>query len=247
MAVNPKIYHGVYERIINGRLALLGSGLCFLCDSLLYKCESLLCAACSKDLPWNIKACPRCAMPTEDGVICANCLQSHRRPVQNAICAFRYEYPASLMIQHMKFHSRLDIAAFFGWQMVKHAFQQRIILPDCFIPVPLHPSRLAVRGFNQSLELARALTRITRIPVEYRACTRTHNTAAQTDLSAQQRRRNIKGAFAIDRGFLLKYRHVTIIDDVVTTGSTVNEFARSLSMAGVKQIDVWACARAAII
>jgi ComF family protein len=247
MAVNPKIYQVVYERIINGRFALLGSGLCFLCDSPLYKYESLLCTACSKDLPWNIKACPDCAMPTEEGVICANCLQSHRRPVQNAICAFRYEYPASLMIQHMKFHSRLDIAAFFGWQMVKHAFQQRISLPDCFIPVPLHPSRLAVRGFNQSLELARALTRVTWIPVEYRACTRTHNTMAQTDLSAQQRRRNIKGAFKIDRGFLLKYRHITIIDDVMTTGSTVNELARALSMAGVEQIDVWACARASIV
>jgi ComF family protein len=247
MAVNPKFYNVVYERIKNNRSVLPGRGLCFLCDALLYNSERLLCGACSRDLPWNNRACPGCAMPTEEGVICANCLQSHGRPVQNVFCAFRYEYPASQMIQHMKFNSRLDIAAFFGRQMLKHAFLQGLGLPDCFMPVPLHSSRLTGRGFNQSLELARALARKAGVPVEHRACARTQYTTAQTGLPAHQRRRNIKGAFAIDRDMLLKYRHVTIIDDVVTTGSTVNELARVLSRAGIEQIDVWACARATVI
>jgi len=148
------------------------------------------------------------------------------------------------MIHHMKFNSRLDIAVFFGEQMLKRAFQQKICLPECFIPVPLYSSRLASRGFNQSLELARVLARDTGVPAEYRACARTHETDAQTGLTAHQRRRNIKGAFAIDKSFFGKYRHVTIIDDVITTGSTVNEFACALTRAGVVQIDVWACARA---
>lgn len=247
MAVNPKIYYKVYERIKTSRHYFLGNSLCFLCNSPLYKDERLLCSACTQDLPLNNQACPGCAIPTEDGATCANCLQSYSQPVQNAFCAFRYDYPVNQLIQHMKFHSRLDIAAFFGGQMARRAFQQGLSLPECFIPVPLHPSRLAGRGFNQSLELARIIARETRTPVNYKTCARTHNTPAQTGLSAQQRRRNIKGAFEIGRKTLPQYQRVAIIDDVVTTGSTVHELARALSGAGIEQIDVWACARASII
>ena len=246
MAVNQKINCGVYERTNNGRFNLPRNGQCFLCLSRLEMGESLLCPACSNDLPRNNKACTSCAAPIVYGAICANCMQSPGRNIQNTFCAFRYEYPASLMIRHMKFHSRLDIVAFFGGQLANYVSQQMRRLPDCIIPVPLHSSRTMGRGFNQSLALARVIAGINGVPVDYKACARIQNTTAQTGLSAQQRRRNIKGAFAIDGGLFPEYKHVTIIDDVVTTGSTVNELARVLSLAGIEKIDVWACARASV-
>ena len=245
MAVNLNILQKVHKRLECNHSCLTG-GLCFLCGSRLDISGPLLCSVCSLDLPLNNKACPVCANPGEDGIICAICLQSQKQQIKQTYCVYRYEYPISQLIQGMKFNSRLDIVAYFGRQLVNFAIQRNIRLPDCFIPVPLHPSRLRERGFNQSLELARIVANETRVPVDYRICERLLNTATQTGLPAHQRRRNIKGSFKINKNALSRYQHVTIIDDVVTTGSTVHELAYALNKIGIAQIDVWACARASI-
>jgi ComF family protein len=115
-------------------------------------------------------------------------------------------------------------------------------LPDCIVPVPLSKKRLRQRGFNQSAELARAVSKNYPIPLNLHAIARGRDTRAQTGLHRQQRLQNIRGAFdqvrAMDAG------HVAILDDVVTTGSTVNELARVLKRAGVERVDVWSIARA---
>jgi len=108
--------------------------------------------------------------------------------------------------------------------------------------MPLHPARLRQRGFNQSLMLAAGLSKALQIPLNTRHCQRVRDTPHQTGKTARQRRRNIKGAFQFVNK--AQYRHLAIVDDVVTTGSSVRELTRQLKRAGVQRVDVWSLARA---
>ena len=117
-------------------------------------------------------------------------------------------------------------------------------LPAAIVPVPLHTSRLRRRGYNQALELAKPLARHLHLPLLTGALARTRATGAQTDLSAIQRRRNVRGAFAAHFPDAPP-AHVAVLDDVFTTGATLGECARVLKRAGVARVDVWALARAA--
>ena len=115
-------------------------------------------------------------------------------------------------------------------------------LPEAILPVPLHSTRLRERGFNQALELARPMAQALALPLLIHHSQRTRATVAQTSLSAKQRRKNIRGAFQVTQP--LPARHIAIVDDVMTTGQTINELAKTLRKAGATHIDVWVCARA---
>src|SRR5262249_21777320 len=115
--------------------------------------------------------------------------------------------------------------------------------PDALIPIPLHPQRLRERGYNQALELARPLAREFGIDLRPDALVRQRATQAQSELDAAQRRRNLRGAFAVAPGVEVP-AHVALIDDVMTTGTTLREAARTLLHAGALRVDVWALARA---
>ncbi|MEO6696465.1 MAG: phosphoribosyltransferase family protein, partial [Gammaproteobacteria bacterium] len=108
----------------------------------------------------------------------------------------------------------------------------------------LHRARLRQRGFNQSLEIARPLARRLNIPVDYQSCERVRNTSAQSLLPAGERHKNIKGAFRVTHP--IAARHVAIVDDVMTTGHTVQELAATLRKSGVRRVDVWVLARASL-
>ncbi|MCW8908267.1 MAG: phosphoribosyltransferase family protein, partial [Sedimenticola sp.] len=114
-------------------------------------------------------------------------------------------------------------------------------LPERLLPVPLHPVRLRQRGYNQSLELARPLARRLGIALEQNSCHRVLDTRPQADLPRRQRLHNLQRAFRLSHP--PEARHIALVDDVVTTGSTVNELARLLLRAGVQRVDVWAVAR----
>lgn len=114
-------------------------------------------------------------------------------------------------------------------------------MPECIIPVPLHQQRLRERGFNQALELSRIISKQLNIPLNYSLCHRDKATPFQSGLSAKQRKQNLKNAFKVAKNH--SYQHVAIFDDVVTTGTTVNELARQLKQSGVRTIEVWAIAR----
>ena len=114
---------------------------------------------------------------------------------------------------------------------------------DCLVPVPLHRSREAERGFNQSGLLARRVSQRWGIRVESAALRRLRSTHPQTDLDAQERRRNVKGAFALSRPEAFVERHVLLIDDVFTAGATVSECARVLLGAGAARVGVLTVAR----
>ena len=201
-----------------------------------------LCAACAESLPINFPACPRCALPlpVATGIPCGNC-QKHPPAYDSSLALFRYEEPVRHLIHALKFHSRYACARLLG-DMLADRLANLDDKPGVIIPVPLHPSRYRQRGYNQSLEIARTLAHRLELPLDYRICTRLVATQAQTELTAEQRRRNIKKAFAVTKP--LPFSHVAILDDVVTTGATVNELATVLRKAGVQRIDVWACARA---
>ena len=113
--------------------------------------------------------------------------------------------------------------------------------PERIIPVPLHAQRISQRGFNQAAELARYLSRALAIPIAINAVTRVRQTSPQTGLPENSRRKNVRGAFHARAD--VYGRHVAIVDDVVTTGSTVSELALTLKRSGAKRVDVWALAR----
>ena len=171
---------------------------------------------------------------------CGAC-QKHPPPYQSLQAAFRYEEPVRHLVQALKFGSRHAHARVLGVLLAEHILTAGT-RPEVILPVPLSGPRYRARGFNQSLEIARSVARQTGIPLDLAACRRIRTTDAQARLSADERRRNIRDAFATPA--VLPYRHVALLDDVVTTGATVGELAKTLRRSGVQRIDVWACARA---
>jgi ComF family protein len=117
---------------------------------------------------------------------------------------------------------------------------EEIEMPDLIIPAPLHIKRLRERGFNQASLLAKHLGKILKIPVDHHSLVKRKATANQAELTLKTRRTNLNGAFQVTRP--LTANHVAILDDVVTTGSTAREIAKTLKRNGVDYIQVWGVA-----
>jgi ComF family protein len=146
------------------------------------------------------------------------------------------------LIQAVKFQKRLPMARLLGTLLARHLVQlPDLERPQAIIPVPLHPRRMRERGFNQALELARPVADQLGIPL-LQCCRRVRDTPAQMTLDARQRSRNLKGAFACTSTPIPE--HVTLVDDVMTTGHTLAELSHTLQQLGVKQVQAWICARA---
>lgn len=203
-------------------------------------CE--LCRACARDLPVITSACERCGIPlSRAGLACAECLQ---RPPAFSRCyaPFHYQDPIRARIRALKFEGDLPAAReLAAWMWMRRPARA---MPQALLPVPLHRRRLVERGFNQSLELARHLGVLACVPVLRDGCVRIAHTAAQSGLAARHRRRNVRGAFRAQA--LGGLGHVAIVDDVITTGSTVRELARMLRRQGVEEVEIWAVARATL-
>lgn len=216
-------------------------GTCVLCGSD-SPSELDLCAACRADLPRVLQPCPRCGLPlaTAAETECGGCV-ANPPAFARTLVPFRYEEPVKQLIHALKFNQKLYVARVLGELMAEY-FAQQGARPDLIIPVPLHPSRLRERGFNQALELARPTSARLNIPLDVHACQRTRSTPAQSDLPADQRAKNIKGAFTLRAP--LNVQRVAIIDDVMTTGATVDELTRTLLSNGVEEVQIWVCARA---
>ncbi|MBK8161908.1 MAG: ComF family protein [Gammaproteobacteria bacterium] len=224
--------------------AVTGSGRsrCALCGQ---GCGDLgLCPGCLADLPYQGAACTRCAIPLSSDGICGHCLEASP-PYEEAVAIFDYREPAGVMIRRLKFDGHLAYARTLGKIMAIELERRRIRLPHVILPVPLHPRRLAERGFNQAVELARPLAAHFGIPLDRSSCLRTRATAEQTGLKADERRRNVRRAFSVSSA--LAGADVALIDDVMTTGSTLEALALALRRAGARRVAAWVCARAASI
>ncbi|MDF1528356.1 MAG: ComF family protein [Sedimenticola sp.] len=211
------------------------------CPLCLTPSSDVLCPGCMDDLPINRHCCRRCAMPITDphSALCGHCLQAP--PIIDCSrIPFRYADPIDQMIGQYKFSANLANGRILSQLWLGHQ-QTPVELPELLIPIPLHPERLCRRGFNQALELARPLGRHFGIAVDHKSCERVLNTPPQAGLKRQQRKQNLRGSFRLKQR--LKVEHVALVDDVVTTGSTVFELARLLKKSGIRRVDVWALAR----
>ncbi|MFM7065862.1 MAG: ComF family protein [Gammaproteobacteria bacterium] len=190
-----------------------------------------LCPACHAELPWRL------APVRQDGNVPPG--------ITLAYAPLRYAWPVAPLIHAFKYRGERTYGRLLGTVMAAAAARHRLPLPEVWIPVPLHPQRQAHRGFNQSGDLAGRLRRDTGIGVAP-ALRRLRQTAAQAGLTAIERRANLQGAFALDERWRRQvvHRHVALVDDVCTTGSTAAACAAALRAAGARRIDLWTIARA---
>lgn len=205
--------------------------------------EAAICERCANDLPWIGEQCPTCARPLAakpaDGVVCAEC-QRRPTPFEAAVAPLAFEFPVDAAIRLFKFHRRLHYVDAFGELLCAAAAGMPGDI-DALLPVPLHWLRHGMRGFNQAAEICRPLQTTTGLPL-VRNVTRSRRTPYQSGLDARERRRNLAGAFAVDGA--VPARHVLLVDDVITTGETCSQLARTLRAHGADKVSVLALARA---
>lgn len=211
--------------------------------------HGLLCGACWTKI--DFIAPPICArlgvpLPYDAGEPCLSAAAIARPPVYDrARAAARYSATMRELIQSFKYRDRHEGLPLFARWLAK-AGAELLADADLIVPVPLYPSRLWWRRFNQSAMLAQAVGRLTGVPVDCFTLARVRRTATQVGLTADQRRRNVAGAFKVTRARAdrVKGKKVVVVDDVITTGATAEACARALKRAGAARVDVLALARA---
>jgi ComF family protein len=202
--------------------------------------DQTLCPACYASLPWHhIPHCPRCALPTMEGMICGHCLKTPPA-FDRTIAALRYEFPLDVLIQELKYRHQFALASLLGAALADRALQSAP-RPDVLIAMPLHPSRLRERGFNQALELAKVVASRLDLPLLGQGAERIRATPPQVGLPWKERAKSVRGAFACSLD--LSGKHVGILDDVMTTGTSLHELSLALRTQGVAEISAWVVAR----
>ena len=209
---------------------------CYFCLS---PTDALWCKQCERDFMKESPRCPICAKPHYASSVCGKCIISSPLFSTTSVL-FNYAYPVKKIILDFKFRKRAEFSILFSDKLLDKIINKGK-LPETLIPVPLHQKRQAQRGYNQSLELAKHLSKKLAIPVNTDLCKRIVNTDPQSELPMKSRQKNVKDAFALNNGNIPK--HIAMIDDVITTGSTINEISKLFKKAGCERIDIWAIAR----
>ena len=223
------------RRFVNVASLAFG-GSCYLCRG---AADGVLCAACDAELPrLEGAACPRCALASPGGALCGRCL-SRPPAYDETLAALSYEFPADVLVQGLKFRGELALAPLLGRLLA--ARLPRGVRVDCIVPVPLSAARLRSRGFNQALEIARAVAAATGCRLAPLLAERTRDTPPQLGLPLEERARNLRGAFGC--GERLERAEIALLDDVMTTGATLQELAATLKRAGAARVVNWVVAR----
>jgi ComF family protein len=219
------------------RVRAVIAGRCVLC--LGREARHGLCDACRSDVPvLDEPRCPVCALPGPGGVPCGHCLR--RPPAYDGVCAAGpYVFPFDALVPALKYGGRLAIAPVLGAYLAESVRAESA--PDLIVPMPLSPARLHRRGFNQALEIARALPSRCTDRLAPALLERLRDTAPQASLPLEDRGRNVLGAFRCVRP--LAGQHVVIVDDVMTTGATLHEAAAALKLEGAASVRGWIVAR----
>jgi ComF family protein len=192
-----------------------------------------VCILCRRRGAFGLDLCPGCE---------ADFVPNDPPQIESGYVPFRYAYPIDHLVRGLKFRGDLACGRVLGELFAARVLARAVALPELIIPVPLAQQRYRQRGFNQANELALPLRRVTGIPVRNDLVIRHRETAEQAVLDPEGRRKNVRRAFKMAAP--LPARHVAILDDVVTTGSTVGEVARVLRSAGAERVEVWAICRA---
>lgn len=181
------------------------------------------------------QSCPQCGLGSTFSV-CGTCLKSPPY-FDRTIAQFVYDYPIDRLLQQFKYQQQLSHTATLADALLQ-AMQIKLTDDlgniDLLIPMPMHPKRLQQRGFNQALEIAKIIGKQRQIPVAFNACQRVINTPPQTGLALKDRAKNIKGAFVCPQP--LSNLNIAVIDDVMTSGASLNELARTLKKAGASRV-----------
>ncbi|MGI9227739.1 MAG: ComF family protein [Gammaproteobacteria bacterium] len=206
-----------------------------------------LCGRCYQGLPWVQYACERCALPlpTSNSPACGAC-SNRELHFDYAQTPFRFEGFIRDAVYQFKFNQKLNQGYLLAQLLIEYIENSNSDIPEIIIPVPLHKNRMRQRGYNQALEVARIVSKEIGCELDYDVVYRDRDTSVQMDLPAKQRHKNVKGAFSIkENSTALKNKQVCIVDDVMTTGNTVNEVAKCLKEVGVERVGVWCIARVA--
>ncbi len=207
-------------------------GACFVCRG---KARALLCPPCRAELPFlGAELCPRCALPSPGAALCGRCL-AEPPAYDGTSAALAYEFPADALVHALKFRGELALAPLLGGMLRERLTAEPV---DCLVPVPLSAARLRSRGYNQAAEIARHLGS-GKLDIEL--CVRKRDAAPQMELPWAERQRNVRGAFECRRALL--GAKVAVVDDVMTTGATLDEMARALKRAGAERVVNWVVAR----
>jgi ComF family protein len=211
--------------------------LCNLCKQ--YHRDSLaICNFCLDSIIPLGPACQYCAnsLPNVDFLICGACIKQ-KPNFDDTQVAYRFDEPLRSLIHEFKYHQGLYLAKTLA-RLIQNALKDE--KPECLIPIPMHPSRIKHRGFNQAAVLVKLLSKQLDIPYNLTHCKKMINTAPQAGLNSNERKTNLRHSFSVKS---LPYTHVALVDDLLTTGSTANELAGMLKKVGVKRVSVWCCAR----
>ena len=241
-----KRFHALIDIIYPPRC--LGCAL-FLEDNHNHRQTAHFCPDCFSDFsPVVSPLCPICSTPLVSGLqkdhLCEDCLR--KRPFYEAIYAL-YHYEGAMMeaIHQFKYGEKRYLAKSLGPLFVQFAGSRMKQRDDLLImPVPLHKKRLRERGFNQSLLLAKHLARQMNAELDFLSLRRVRYTLPQTGLGKEERRKNVRGAFRVENPHAVKAKTVLLVDDVATTGNTLNECARVLKKSGCKNVFCMVLAKA---
>lgn len=213
--------------------------LCILCNQF-HKEKWAICSFCQDLMPPLGPCCQQCAHPlaATNYLKCGQCIKNPP-PFDNAYISYPFEEPLRGLLHRFKYQQALYLGSFLS-QLMSIAFPKEKITNSCLIPVPMHSSRIKQRGFNHAAVLARLLAKQFKLPFDLTSCKKIINTQPQASLNSQQRQSNLAHSFKVSP---LPYSHVILIDDLLTTGSTAKELAKTLKKAGVERVDVCCCAR----
>lgn len=222
---------------------------CHCCERFLEEGQSGICGECLSKIKWiEPPLCTLCGVPFRsrevESHLCGDCL-TRRRYFGKARALGYYEGPLREAIHRWKYEEKHYLTRFFGERLTEgfHRHWQPGTI-DLLIPVPLHPRRLRERGFNQALFLVKELSQRTRIPFGKRLLKKRMSTPPQVSLSGEERERGVKNSFYVSMQEKIRGKSVLLIDDVYTTGATVNECAKVLLKAGAQRVEVLTLAHA---
>jgi ComF family protein len=202
--------------------------------------------ACEQELPWLIDQCDRCALPMPmAGLTCGAC-NRHPPAFNEVVAPWLYDFPVDALVTRFKHQGKWPLGRLLAdllSETLQHRFLEGLRQPDCLIPVPLARKRLRQRGFNQAAMLAKWLGARLGLAVDERVLRRIKETPSQQGLDAKARKRNLSSAFALTDAAPIIGKHLALIDDVLTTGSTAQALAELLIKAGARSVDVYCLAR----
>lgn len=210
---------------------------CPMCDKILSSHENI-CTACHSKLVYiHEPKCKKCGKELQDETkeYCTDC-SVNKHFFKCNVAVFEYSHMVSRSLYKFKYHNRRTYAKFYGEAMAKHcAYDIEMWNTDVIIPVPIHYKKRIKRGYNQAALIARELGKRTNILVDEKYLYRVVNTKPMKELNKTTRKKNVEKAFKIYKN-VVKYNKIILVDDIYTTGSTLDACAKALLAAGVKEI-----------